>query len=257
MDGHLFDDLVRSLVRSRRTLLGSALAAGSVLTIASADTKKKKKKPCKKKCKTGCCTKKYGKCIQPAQQSATQCGTGGEICRSTNCGGGGEQCAATCEGCCAGNTCVKTDSQTQCGRDGVNCFACDDNQECAATHCCGKPGHACDGDGECCLTLACEENACCSLFSACIQDDDCCQLGTDVVCANSQCVVRRESHCEPGWICEGGLSCPASGICPLCDEGESPCGSGCCGDQYCCVNDVCCSCCTKGNGNCCVNGCCT
>ena len=91
MDGHQFDDLLRALSRSRRTLLGAALAAAvgvSELSVIDAK-KKKKKKPCKKKCATGCCTSKYGKCIQPSQQTSTQCGTGGEICRSTNCGGAG------------------------------------------------------------------------------------------------------------------------------------------------------------------------
>ena len=124
MDGHQFDDLLRALSRSRRTLLGAALAAAvgvSELSVIDAK-KKKKKKPCKKKCATGCCTSKYGKCIQPSQQTSTQCGTGGEICRSTNCGGGGEQCSATCGGCCAGESCMDNDD-AHCGLDGVACFA--------------------------------------------------------------------------------------------------------------------------------------
>jgi hypothetical protein len=81
VDGRRFDDLLRYLTDSRRSLLGGSLAAiGGLLGISAADAKKKKKKPCKKKCQDGCCTNKYGKCIKPAQQTPTQCGTGGAIC---------------------------------------------------------------------------------------------------------------------------------------------------------------------------------
>jgi hypothetical protein len=266
MDGPQFDDLLRALSRSRRSLAGTALAASGVIAgLSSTDAKKKKKKKCAKKCPIGCCTSKTGKCIQPAQQSATQCGTGGEICRNTNCGGGGEQCAATCDGCCTGNTCVMTDSQTECGRNGVDCFACDDNQECAGTHCCGKLGHECAGDGECCLTLGCEDNACCATFSTCTQDADCCQLGSDVICDGGECRVKTGASCQPGWMCQGDLPCPGSGICEQCAEGQIVCGNaGCCPSGNCCEHSgTCCTfqCCLSGDpvhAYCCeTENCCT
>lgn len=266
MDGRLFDDLLRDFSNSRRTLLGTALtAAGAITGVASSDAKKKKK-PCKKKCKDGCCTSKKGKCIKPAQQSSTQCGTGGEICRSTNCGGGGEQCAETCEGCCAGDSCVMTDSQTQCGRNGVDCFPCDDNQECAGTYCCGKPGHACASAGECCLTLDCEDDKCCAHFSACTKSADCCQLGAEVICDNNQCVIPTGDSCQPGWMCEGNLPCPGSGICGDPGDCTVPCQdfgmcspNVCFGNLYCCTPDSTsecnvpeffCNCIVEGGGEC-------
>jgi hypothetical protein len=235
VDGRSFDYLLRSLTESRRSLVGAALAAGGLLAGLTTTEAKKKMKPCKKKCKTGCCTKKYGKCVQPAQQGSTQCGSGGEICRSTNCGGGGDQCAATCEGCCAGNTCVMTDSQTQCGRNGVDCFACDDNQECAGTHCCGKVGRACAGAGECCLALGCEDDKCCvNNGQSCADSSDCCKLGSDQICDNGKCVVPTGSACQPGWLCEGNLSCPGSGICGEPEDCTQPCEElGRCSEQVC------------------------
>lgn len=87
MDGSQFDDLLRAFANSRRSLLASALAAAGAWTAGAPAQAKKKKKKCAKKCAAGCCTGKYGKCLQPTQQSPTQCGTGGEICRS-NCGEG-------------------------------------------------------------------------------------------------------------------------------------------------------------------------
>src|SRR5687767_12317879 len=125
MDGHQFDDMLRALSESRRSLLGAALAAaGGLAGFTTIDAKKKKKKKCAKKCKDGCCTGKNGKCVKPAQQNATQCGTGGEICRRTGCGGGGDTCATTCEGCCAGNACIEAPTDDQCGNNGSTCVPC-------------------------------------------------------------------------------------------------------------------------------------
>ena len=255
MDGHQFDDLLRALSRSRRTLVGAALtAAGGVTGLSAIDAKKKKKKPCKKKCPAGCCTGKHGKCIQPGQQSSTQCGTGGEICRSTGCGGGStteppDTCATTCEGCCAGETCFMDNDDGHCGLNGVACFGCADNEECASTHCCGKPGHECSEGGDCCLALVCDEGACCSTFASCTQDADCCRLGTTVICDSGQCVVKTGASCQPGWICMGGFSCPSSGICGdpgdctiPCQEEDRCTGYSCFGGLYCCpanVTDTC------------------
>jgi hypothetical protein len=121
MDGSQFDRLARTwgALRSRRaaTALLGGLIAAPILAEADVDAKKKKKKkkPCAKKCPTGCCTGKRGKCIQPDQQSLTQCGTGGAICRSTGCGGTCPNC-----GCSANKPCP----QGQCCDGKGTCGAC-------------------------------------------------------------------------------------------------------------------------------------
>ncbi|MFT4041477.1 MAG: hypothetical protein QM692_25055 [Thermomicrobiales bacterium] len=95
MDGSQFDSIARSLgmPRTRRTImatLGAALggtALNGLVADAKKKKKKKKKKPCATKCPGGCCTSKYGSCIQSIQQSAALCGFNGEICRTDGCPG--------------------------------------------------------------------------------------------------------------------------------------------------------------------------
>jgi len=106
MDHSRFDQIaravgVRSTRRSAVTVLGGALVV-SLLTSTRSDAKKKKKK-CKKKCKDGCCTSKYGKCIQPAQQGTTQCGSGGAICQRTGCPACTASIPCPANQCCTGN----------------------------------------------------------------------------------------------------------------------------------------------------------
>lgn len=111
MDGSPFDQVARSLhaLRTRRNAvaaLGPALGA-SVLAARDADARKKhknkhrkRKKTCAKQCSDGCCTSKNGQCVRSGQQSLSQCGTGGEICRSTGC-----HCSASLP-CPEGQCCV-------------------------------------------------------------------------------------------------------------------------------------------------------
>lgn len=113
MDTSAFAHLARSL-RTRRTF--AAALGVAALTNLSADAKKRRKKPCAKKCRDGCCTGKKGKCIRPAQQSKTRCGTNGEICRTTNCAG----VCANC-GCSADTAPCPTG---QCCRGDGACGAC-------------------------------------------------------------------------------------------------------------------------------------
>lgn len=106
MDGSRFDGLARALGAQRTRRLAVAVAGGALAAPMlgespdSARSRKRKKKKCAKKCKDGCCTRKYGKCIKPAQQTSTRCGTGGSICKNP-C-----QCSASVpcpEGlCCTG-----------------------------------------------------------------------------------------------------------------------------------------------------------
>ena len=86
MDGNQFDDLLRAAFASRRTLLGHALAAGSVFTgYEMTEAKKKKKKPC-----SSCKKRKKGKC-KANRPDGTACSGGscvGGVC--TPCGAGGD-----------------------------------------------------------------------------------------------------------------------------------------------------------------------
>src|SRR5215203_943332 len=119
MDDSRFDRLARSIRAQRTRRAVASLLAGMVSVPLfpgkDVDAKKKKKKTCAKKCPNGCCTGKKGKCIQPEQQSVTQCGTGGEICRSTGCQGTCPNC-----GCSASNPCPTG----QCCRGDGTCGSC-------------------------------------------------------------------------------------------------------------------------------------
>jgi hypothetical protein len=234
MDGRLFDEFLRDFANSRRSLLGTALAAAAAITGFSATAaKKKKKKPCKKKCKTGCCTSKYGKCIKREQQSSTQCGTAGEICR-TNCEGL-ERCGpATCDGCCDGATC-EISSAAHCGRNGIACIACDAQEDCGSDgRCCGLQGHTCGSDENCCLNRLCDGGKCCSVVSgACGSDPDCCNPD-HTICEDGQCRIRSGMACEPLQMCQGGFLCPgASSLFRCCSIN----GGGCTVDHDCCEDE--------------------
>ena len=250
-DDRRFDDFLRDLSGSRRSLLSTGLAvASAVAGFPAADAKdkkssNKKKKKCAQKCEKGCCTGKHGKCIKPAQQGPTQCGTGGEICR-TDCEWP-PTCSGSCDFCCDGNTCVTQYSDAQCGADGVRCFACDDDQECSGSDCCGKLGRTCEADKNCCVGLLCDASECCRATGlSCDSTNDCCQLGTIVICDSSVCVVEQLQSCEPGWMCQGGYLCPGSGVC----DHDSPCTGEtyeCFGDALCCTPETVAACDTAGD----------
>jgi hypothetical protein len=258
MDGSQFDNLLRFLTESRRSIVGGALiAAAGWFGGTTVDAKKKKKKPCKKKCKDGCCTKKFGKCIRPAQQSGSQCGTGGEICRSTGCGGG---CGAGCDTCCADGDCVDAGqiSPEQCGTGGEACFACPVGQACNAPGegCCALQGAACGGSGvECCshLFVICGEgNICCvENHGACTQTSDCCD--DEDVCDNGFCGRPLDAACVPGDVwCVPQLECnPSTLRCSACPEEQEPCNGVCCDAGESCYGTVCCALnfgCSRPNG---------
>jgi hypothetical protein len=93
MDGARFDRLAQGwrAVLIRRTLLpilGGALIAPVVTVPGVGATIKKRKRrhrKCAKRRANGCCTRTYGKCIKPKQQTDELYGTGGERCRRTGC----------------------------------------------------------------------------------------------------------------------------------------------------------------------------
>lgn len=273
MDGRDFDNLLRSFTESRRTVLAGSLAAlGAALGVTPVLGKKRKKK-CAKKCADGCCTGKRGTCIRPAQQNATQCGTGGEICR-TNCGGGGgDTCGATCATCCANGDCIDPAeiSNAQCGFGGEACFACPADQSCDAgvAGCCARKGAACGGSGApCCTiggTLRCGSNSTCCVpsattagsgFAFCDGDQDCCDPID--VCQDGRCKRPEGATCQPGnLLCESPLICNASGICATCPGDQEYCDGVCCPMGQNCYGTVCCplnfGCAgvNNGQGSCC------
>lgn len=109
VDPLLFDQAVRQvgIQASRRmalhVLVTGVASAAAITRPSSADAKKKKKKNCAKKCLNGCCTSPKGKCIQPAQQSATRCGVGGAICQSIGCPECKADRACSTGECCRGD----------------------------------------------------------------------------------------------------------------------------------------------------------
>ena len=249
MDGHLFDEILRGLANSRRTLLATVLAAAGARTgISALDAKKKKKKKkCARKCKDGCCTGKYGTCIKPAQQNSAQCGTGGEICR-TNCGGGA--CGAGCDTCCANGLCLDVEeiSNQQCGTGGETCFACPAGQACNAPGegCCAIHGAACGGNGvQCCdqlFTRCGLGNICCGdNTAACEVDSDCCQ-DTPQVCDQGRCSVPTLAPCQPGQLCQRDFICPgALSLFRCCAVNGHTCQAtrDCCEDEDICDGGIC------------------
>ncbi|MCA9877978.1 MAG: hypothetical protein KC442_09350 [Thermomicrobiales bacterium] len=243
MDGRQFDILLRDLSNSRRSLAGAALAAAGVLLgLVPTIAKKKKKKKCAKKCKDGCCTGKFGKCVKPAQQDATRCGNGGEICR-TNCGDGvdGDTCDSDCAGCCQGNAClISTDEH--CGYQGRACVACGAKEECGiAGTCCGLQGHACTTIDDCCMNRLCDPDrkVCCSVYGvACSTDLDCCDPDS-MVCENGECLIRSGSPCELLQMCEGLYSCPSSLTCCAANGRHCEFDGDCCEDEDTCDDGIC------------------
>lgn len=106
----------------------------------------------------------------------------GQMCQAGRCVGTSQSCnASNCDGCCAGNTCVRADgglSNAQCGRNAAACVTCNSPATCdTATGMCmgggagggggGFPGL--DGGGfPTCDPTTCP-TGCCSFFSGCVQ----------------------------------------------------------------------------------------
>lgn len=108
MDGFAFDRLTRvfGTVRTRRAAvatLSGVIAVPALAGIVVDGKRKKRKKPCAKTCKDGCCTSKRGKCVKPAQQGPSQCGTGGGICQNTGCSGCNANRPCPTGQCCTGD----------------------------------------------------------------------------------------------------------------------------------------------------------
>ena len=245
MDGSQFDDLLRAFTNSRRTVIASALALVGAQVAGPITAAKKKKKKCAQKCQAGCCTGKYGKCLQPTQQSPTQCGTGGEICRG-NCGTGGGCGSCPAGQICQGGKCVKPTctpacaGKPPCSSDGCGGIC----QTCGAGQSCQNGACACPADKPHFCNNRCQE---------CCGPDHCPKYGAQEcdVDGTGLCTCWEGLHmCEDGGLCwdccadghfrgfgrapEDGFYCKLENHSCICGEGTSECvkpdGSG---ELYC------------------------
>lgn len=276
MDADRFDDALRRFSTSRRPLAGLVIGGLFGAGLFN-ETAAKKKKKCAKKCADGCCTSKHGKCIRPDQQSAAQCGTGGEICRANcvpppgpppvppvppspppppcqtdnqcptglNCNSAGQCVCRTngrCTGCCASATsCVMLDatSDAACGVNGNACVACKLGAQCT------KSVNVCRCDAESsndgCCNAERDEGFPGITNSHCGKNGEIC-----VACGSNETCVAQE--CEPNPPQDCTVPCQQSGDC-------TP--YTCFGNLYCCpaditntcnVPDLICNCIVEGGG---------
>lgn len=162
--------------------------------------------------------------------SNTQCGkmggfcqacdsAAGQTCQGGTCFGGTRCNAATCTGCCDGDTCKapSTFTQAQCGQGapGAACKTCVNGAMCDALDagaCVGGgggtgggggfPGFDGGGPGFCDGMTPCGSGQCCdSLFGAlglCISTGDTCSFGgTNPICIISSCSCKSSGQCGP------------------------------------------------------------
>ena len=209
MDGRQFDDVVRALTQSRRSVLGGVLAGvAGMLGVTDLGAKKKhnKKRRCTaQNCAHGCCKTPHGPCGSGVVDS--ECGSGGKPCQV-----------------CRGTThCLEPE------RGG----------------CCQGPSGDCSATTSCCYEhaglTACVEGKCCIIHDglACASSLDCCEpkpFCIDGKCTSgcfgeeSQC---GESCCEAGKQCFGTVCCDPEYGCASANGGLG----ACCGSRFCCAPD--------------------
>jgi hypothetical protein len=212
MEDQQFDDLVRIVSRSRRTLLGLStalwLGLGAALGLAplTADARKRKKKKKKnKKCRGN--TKKCGKrCIpQTSCCASADCGPN-NVCVNNQC-----QCAPGLRPC--NGTCISQEKccgDAECGGDLVcinNACACPED---VPVQC---PEQACVSGAECCISAQCfgEQDTCVDGFCVCPEDtisclNLCCDPDAEI------CAAQPNDQSMYEWSCQAG-GCPAIDHC--------------------------------------------
>ena len=178
-------------------------------------------------CPNGCCAKGDGNtflCLSGVGD--VSCGKGGAAC--ADCGPGRMCSAAThtciaggcgpdsCDGCCAGNQCLKGLDGKTCGSRGQACINCDAlGQKCAALS--GPPGGKCEGAPSCNPTNCAK--GCCTADGKCVGGVD-----------QTACGI-------------GGLLCKGCGASETCEAGKctpgAKCGPNNCTGDSCCFNDEC------------------
>lgn len=155
-------------------------------------------------CAAGCCTLYNGQHACVSGISSLACGSGGLAC--ADCVAGGQQCdpqtracvsapcgPSNCKGCCAGDACVTSPSDAQCGTGGAACVDCATSGEtcggatCVAT-CDAKSCPGCCQAGTCFAGFV--DSRCGSGGAACAdctqQNTTCDTLATPRVCSSQQ-----------------------------------------------------------------------
>lgn len=138
MDGHQFDQVLRSVATSRRTAIGGAAATlAGIVGWREAEAGKKKKK-----------------CKAPKVKCGKQCLPAGACCADSDCG--------TCQ-VCSGKRCVLAPAGSACGVGG----------SCNGTACINEGAFGCTLDQDFCLDAprtACPRSR--TPGAICISDDD-------------------------------------------------------------------------------------
>jgi hypothetical protein len=195
LDGRRFDDHLRFVAASRRSLLGGVLAAGGWVALFPASAKKRKRS-CAKRCPTGCCTSE-GRCVTSTRPA--QCGRNGERC--VTCGSG-----QLCQNglCCTRNGAVVSTSPRRC---------CHGGDIISNSRCCRPIRKGCEPGERCCGGATCVGDRCCLARdkSGCLYDNDCCNAG---VCVNGVCKKCKPDEVEcPYACCVSGSTCTEAGGC--------------------------------------------
>lgn len=183
MDAEQFDALARRVEgKTRRLLVGGALAIPLIggLHVATEARKKKKKKKGKKKkarcdsyyvkaCGRDCCSKGYTKCCPaPGKRGGKECTDNSHKCCPASFGGGS---------CYSNETCCPPRK----GEIDANCVNAALGYKCCPLN----SGGYCDYDENCCPSETTNSN-----------NYGCCQSGRS--CCN------YDSDCPLGWECSGG-----------------------------------------------------
>ena len=182
-------------------------------------------------CPTGCCTTFNGQPACVSGASSLACGSGGVVCvdctaTGQQCDPGSKSCVSApcgpnnCKGCCAGSTCVPTESDSQCGTGGLACTNCS-----AMNEFCNQATGLCVSQPPMCGPMSC--TGCCA-GDICVTSE-----------GNTQCGVGGMACTDcttSGDVCTGGtctstcdpMSCPGCCLTNTCYAGfvDNRCGSG-------------------------------
>jgi len=183
-------------------------------------------------CMAGCCTLFDGQNACVSGVSSLACGTGGAMC--TDCTQNGKVCDPTsqacvsapcgpnnCKGCCAGATCVGTESDSQCGIGGLACTNCT-----ALSEFCNQSTGNCVSTPPLCNPTNCSTGCCAGDICVTSEGDTQCGLNG---AACTDCTATSET-CQSG-VC--GATCTTK-TCPGCCQSNTcfggflntRCGSG-------------------------------
>ncbi|MBL4633988.1 MAG: hypothetical protein JKY56_08950 [Kofleriaceae bacterium] len=169
-----------------------------------------------------------------------------------------ETCNFTnCDGCCDGNVCNTTASESNCGVRGQTCQTCESGDECFSGSCATPTAtcdEACDG---CCEGNQCLQGnmtaVCGSLGNSCVACPD--GMTCDAQGACEAAAVCDSTSCPDGCCREDGMciatqaqslsGCGTGGaVCGMCSNDATECVSGICVEDQPCLefcNDGCCT----------------